>query len=148
MAYFIDSGIFIGAFYDGDQYHEEAKRLLEKLYPRKCFTSVYVLDEFVSYLTGKARDCDRKVGRKDFENIRLGESIIQESQIILLQVDEATVAEAKAAYNRYWDLGLDLTDWTTAVLMNRNKITDLVSFDSGFDRLKVIKEYAKIKRID
>lgn len=147
MSYFIDSGLFIGAFYQEDQYHMEAKELLQGIYHRKCYTSAYVLDEFISYLTGKARGRDRKIREKDYENIRRGENIIQDSQIILLQVDEAIVAEAKASYNRYWDLGLDLTDWTTAALMNRNKITNLASFDSGFDRLNAIKEYSRIRRI-
>ena len=65
MSNFIDSGIFIGAFYEGDQYHKDAKEILQRLYSERCFTSVYVLDEFVSYLTGKARDRDRSVRRED-----------------------------------------------------------------------------------
>jgi len=147
MSYFIDSGLFIGAFYQEDQYHKKAKELLQEIYRHKCYTSTYVLDEFISYLTGKARDRDRKIREKDYENIKLGENIIQDSQIILLHADEAIVAEAKASYNRYWDMGLDLTDWTTTALMNRNKIKNLASFDSGFDRLNSIKEYSRIKRI-
>ncbi|MFH0862317.1 MAG: hypothetical protein V1875_04725 [Candidatus Altiarchaeota archaeon] len=96
----MDSGIFIGAFYEEDQYHRKAKELLQKQYSKRCFTSVYVLDEFVSYLTGKARDRDRSIRREDYENIKRGGDVIQDSQIILLQADEAVVAEAKASYSR------------------------------------------------
>jgi predicted nucleic acid-binding protein len=146
MSYFIDSGIFIGAFYEEDQYHREASETLERLLKENCYTSVYVLTEVVSYLTGKARNKNRKIEVEDYLNILRGENIIQDSSIILLQVDESIISEAKAGYNKYYDLGLDLTDWTNAILMNKNKITQIASYDQGYDRLKQIKQYQKIKR--
>jgi predicted nucleic acid-binding protein len=149
MPYYIDSCIFIGAFYKRDQHHNEAKDLLEKAVAsgEKCYTSVYVLDEFVSHLTGKARDSDRIVQRNDYANIKAGENAIQDSDVILLQVDEETIAQAKALYDTYWEHGLDLTDWTTAVLMKKNGISRLLTFDQGFDRLKSVKEYSRIERM-
>jgi|WetSurMetagenome_2_1015567.scaffolds.fasta_scaffold56590_2 predicted nucleic acid-binding protein len=149
MSYYIDSCIFIGAFYKRDQHHKEAKDLLEKAVAsgEKCYTSVYVLDEFVSHLTGKARDADRKVQRNDYECIKAGENAIQDSEVILLQVDEETIAQAKILYDRYWEHGMDLTDWTTAVLMKKNGISRVLTFDKGFDRLVVVSDYKGIERI-
>jgi predicted nucleic acid-binding protein len=146
MSYYIDSCIFIGAFYPKDQYHKEAKCLLEKAYSsgEKCYTSVYVLDEFVSHLNGKARDADRKVQRNDYGNIKAGENAIQDSEVILLQVDEETIAQAKILYDRYWEHGMDLTDLTTAVLMKKNGIRKLVSFGADFDRLAAIPGYGAL----
>jgi predicted nucleic acid-binding protein len=106
-----------------------------------------VLDEFVSHLTGKARDAERKVRKNDYSCILAGENLIQNSRITLLQVDEGTIAEAKVLYNRYWEHGLDLTDWTSAVLMRKNGIGRILTFDEGFGRLKAIPEYGKISLV-
>jgi len=150
MLSFADTGIFIGAFYKEDQRHKEALDLLQKVYPqdpKKIYTSDYILDEFVSYLTGKARNKGRTIDKKDYENIRAGENIIQDSLINLLHVDEVIIGQAKTCYNQYWYMGLDLTDWTTVVLMRKNKIKTLLSFDGGFDRLKDTDDLGEIERI-
>lgn len=150
LGVFLDSGIFIGAFYKRDQQHESAKKLLYIAYNGefgRCYTSSFILDEFVSYLTGRARNSSRKMQNQDYKNIQLGEYSIQQSEIRLLHVSEETISTAKVYFGRFWDIGLDLTDWTTAVLMREKKIENILSFDSGFDRLKSIAEFTKIRRI-
>lgn len=150
MFFFLDTGIFIGAFYEDDQRHKDARHLLEKAFsqdPRGMYTSDYILDEFISHLTGKARNRDRTINRKDHEAIKEGEDIIQDSSINLLHVDDVIVGQAKTYYNEYWYLGLDLTDWTTVALMRKNRIKTLLSFDAGFDKLGETKEFNGIERV-
>jgi len=41
-----------------------------------------------------------------------------------------------------------LTDWTTLVLMRDHKIPEILSFDTDFDAVINIPEFAQIKRIN
>jgi len=151
MGVFIDTGIFVGAFFERDQYHKEAKELFERAYVveefGKAFTSDYVLDEFVSRMISHGRMKGKGIEKDFLKNIRKGEDAIQNSKIDMLHVTDELLANAKIYFKAHYYLGLTLTDWTTVMLMKDNKIEHLLSFDSPFGRLNEIEEFRFLKLI-
>lgn len=141
MAIFLDTGFFIALYNTLDENHKRAQEcanyLLKNTYG-KAFTSNYVLDEAVAFSL-------RKLSTEHALKI---EKNIQDSKLVdMLFVDDAIFAEAKLNFKKFSGLGLTITDWTNIVLMSLNKIDKILSFDSGFDKIKNIKEFKKIERI-
>ena len=151
MGVFIDTGIFVGAFFEKDQYHKEAKDLFERAYARgefgMVFTSDYVLDEFVSRMISHGRLKDRGIEKDFLEKIRKGEDAIQNSKVEMLQVSDEVLTNAKIYFREHYYLGLTLTDWTTALLMKDNQIEHLLSFDSSFGRLNELDEFGFLRLV-
>jgi predicted nucleic acid-binding protein len=150
MALFIDTNVFIDALHGKNTRGEHARELIKKALSNEygaVYTSDYVLVEYVSAAVGQSRDRDRKTKQDALEKIREGEKLIQDSAITLLHVDEETIGQAKVCFNKYSDYGLTLTDWTCAVLMRKNRIDRVMTFDAGFERLKSTKEYDGIERM-
>lgn len=54
---------------------------------------------------------------------------------------------AKSYLRKYPSLVATLTDWTSLVLMNNNRIRIVLSFDSDFDRVKALPEFSGITRV-
>jgi len=151
MSVFIDTGIFVGAFLEKDQYHREAKELFERAYAReefgRAFTSDYVLDEFVSFMISHGRSKGRGVEKDFLENIRKGEDAIQNSKIKMLHVTDEILTDAKIYFREHYYLGLTLTDWTIALLMKDNEVENLLSFDPSFGRLNELEEFRFLKLV-
>lgn len=149
MAVFIDTGIFVGAFFERDQNHEKARELFEKAYRQekwgKLFTSDYVLDEFISRMISQGRLKGKGIDEGFLDKITRGEDAIQNSKVNLLQVTDEVIADAKIYFKEHYRLGLTLTDWTIATLMRDNEIGHLLTFDSGFFRLKEVTEFEFLK---
>ena len=141
MAIFLDSGFFIALYNKLDENHQAAKKLMEELLNGaygKAYTSSFILDEVVSYSL-------RKLGLE--HSIKI-EHIIQDSGLVdMLPVGDAFFAEAKIFFKKHPSLELTLTDWTNISIMLLNGIDMILSFDSGFDKLINIKEFAKIRRV-
>jgi len=139
---FIDTGPFIALSNKDDPNHKDALKQFTKIAETKrtFFTSDYVLDEALSFATRKTKnpkiilDVDR---------------LIQESaNIRLLKVDEEILANSKMFLKKYPKILLSLTDWTSAALAKRHAIEKIYSYDSDFDRLKGIKEFNHIRRVE
>jgi len=139
---FIDSGIFIGFHNKSDAYHATAKEIMDSVEEGnfgKTYTSDYILDEVVAFTCRKTKSQDIVLEAID---------LIQNSaRIDLLHVDKSIFASAKMCAEQHPYLMLSFTDWTTANLMVKNDIEDLLSFDSGFDRAKQIEKFSGIRRI-
>jgi predicted nucleic acid-binding protein len=150
MALFIDTNVFLDALHGKNTRGDRARELIKKALSNEygaVYTSDYVLDEYVSASVGQSRDKNHKTKQDALEKIREGEKLIQDSAIELLHVDEETIGQAKVCFNKYASYGLTLTDWTIAVLMRKNRIDKIITFDAGFERLKSTKEYYKIERM-
>lgn len=142
MAAFIDTGIFIGLHNKRDVYHPVANDIIKGVVDGnfgKAYTSDYVLDEVIAFTIRKT---------KNSEIILETINLIQNSgRIELLHVDRSTFASAKMCVEQYPSLFLSFTDWTIANLMVKSDIPTLLSFDSGFDKLKSMDKFSGIRRI-
>jgi predicted nucleic acid-binding protein len=137
---FVDTGPFVAFLNSGDVNHKSALEQFDKIDQTKrvFFTSDYVLDEILSFVT-----------RKKPELALYADEIIQESgSISLLKVDEKTLASSKAFMRKYPHLRLSLTDWTSAVLARDYAIGKIYSYDSDFDELKTLQEFKNIRRVE
>lgn len=139
---FIDAGPFIAVSNKDDPDHKGALKQFAKIAETKrtFFTSDYVLDEVLSFTTRKTKN-PRAVLEVD--------RLIQESaNIRLLKVDEEILTNSKIFLKKYPEILLSLTDWTSAALAKRYAIEKIYSYDSDFDKLKGIKEFKHIRRVE
>ena len=138
---FVDTGVFVAALNRKDKFHVYGKCLLEKAFLsfKKVYTSDYVLDECISVAWSRTKNADL---------ILQLDRIIQESEKTeLLKIDEVAFSTAKSYLRKYPNLVATLTDWTSLVLMNNNRIRIVLSFDSDFDRVKALPEFSGITRV-
>lgn len=142
MVAFIDSGIFIGLHNKRDVYHATAKEIIRSVVNGNfgnTYTSDYVLDEVIAFTYRKT---------KNPEIVLEAINLIQNSgKIEILHVDRSVFASAKMCVEQHPSLFLSFTDWTIANLMVKSDIPTLLSFDSGFDKLKSMDKFSGIRRI-
>jgi|SRR3989344_2425531 len=129
-----DSGIFIGAKYNRDQYNEGAIIILENLKKGnigKVYITNYVLAECVNFLLTKSR----------FQ-------IANEALDYLTKTDSIEVVEIedlegiKDVFKKYKNLSI--TDCSLLVLSERLKIKEIFSFDKHFDSIKGLKRLTSL----
>ena len=128
--YFIDSGVFIGAFNKKDFYHDKASKIINSIINdeiQKCYFSDYIFDEVTTYIR-------KKIGAA--QSIKVAEALLNFSKLKFLIVDEATVYASFHLFKRYERLSF--TDSISIVLMKNYKINKIFSFDSGFNGIKDI----------
>jgi len=138
---FVDTNIFVAALNKRDRFHEKGRALLTKAF--KAFpclhASDYILNECLTVAWARTRDTNL---------IQQLDNLMQTSEKIeILKVDELAFTTAKSYMRKHPDIIPTLTDWTTLVLMRDRKIPQILSFDTDFDSIKNIPEFAKIKRI-
>jgi uncharacterized protein len=141
--FFIDTGVFIGLYNLRDERHAQARALVEEALKGKlgaAYTSDYVLDEAVTYIKKKTSDPKFVTDLIDF--------IQNSGKIEILHINREVFASAKMCMEKYPSMPLSFTDWTIANLVEIKGIDYLLSFDSGFDSLKTISKFSKIKRIE
>jgi len=134
---FVDTAPFVAFLNSKDINHKSALEQFDKIAMTKeiFFTSDYVLDEVLSFVT-----------RKKPEFVLHADKLIQESaNIRMLKVDDEILANSKMFLKKYPKLLLSLTDWTSAVLARQRSIEKIYSYDSGFDQLKNVKEFRSLR---
>ena len=126
---FIDSNVFYGYYNVKDVHHEKAKQIMvkvaEKIYS-PAITTDYVFDESTTVTN---RKLDKEAA------IELGLFIIN-SEILLAKVDIGTFQKAWEIFQKTNDLSF--TDCTIIAFMQTNNISDVATFDKGFDSVKGI----------
>jgi len=137
---FADTGPFVAFLNSGDVNHKSALEQFDKIDRTKgvFFTSDYVLDEVLSFAT-----------RKKPELVLYADEIIQQSaNICMLKVDDKTLTSSKMFMRKYPHMHLSLTDWTSVVLARNHAIEKIYSYDSDFDKLRAMREFSRIKRVE
>ncbi len=144
---FVDTNIFIAALNEKDSDHKLGKVLLEAAFNRLkwLYTSDYVLDECFSVAWSKTRN-QRKPFRLSLIR-RLDDTIQESEKVRLLKVEARDFATAKSFLRKNLAVIPTLTDWTSLVLMKRNHISRVLSFDRHFDEAKKIGEFHDVQRI-
>ncbi len=123
--YFIDTGAFLARHLSHDQYHQSAVAVWEELGSRKenCFTSNFVIDEMLTLLA-------RRAGY-DFA-VQRAKNIYASQTLHILRPDKKDELNAVKHFSTYADQNISFTDCISFVLMKREKINRVFSFDRHF----------------
>lgn len=124
---FIDSGAFIARFSGRDQHHDAAMTSWKRLAARgePCLTSNFVLDEALTLIgrfAGNVFAADR------------ARALYASRALRILRPDESVETAALDYFVKYADQGVSFTDCTSFVLMKRNRVKRVFTFDRHFAR--------------
>ncbi len=129
MVLFIDSSVFVAYYNQRDQHNKTAVELIKKCVEGdygELFASDYVFDEAVTVTFVKT-------GLK--KAVELGEYLLK-SEVTLLEVDRDVF---DVAWEKFKSAEMSFTDCTNIALMKSNGIDKILTFDSGFKKIKEIK---------
>lgn len=130
MAVFIDTGIFVALRNADDEFHIRSKELMKRALKGEfggVFTSDYVIDEAITTALVRTRRHDLAVD--------LGKYIIESPRIAKLWTTEDTFDVAWKKFQTFEDKPLSFSDCVSLALMEKNRIKQIISFDSGFNGL-------------
>jgi len=130
LAVFIDTGVFVALRNADDEFHTRSKELIEQALKGKfgrIFTSDYVIDEAVTTALVRTRRHDLAVD--------IGKYIIESPRITKLWTTKENFDMAWQKFKTFKDKPLSFSDCVSLVLMEKNRIKQIMSFDSGFDGL-------------
>jgi len=130
MTIFIDTGIFVALRNADDENHHQAKELMKKALKAefgRIYTADYIIDEAITTALVRTRRHDIAVD--------VGRYIIESPRITKLWTTKEIFEIAWQKFETYKDRSLSFTDHITLVHMQKNKIKQILSFDSGFDGL-------------
>jgi len=130
LAVFIDTGVFVALRNADDEFHTRSKELIEQALKGKfgrIFTSDYVIDEAVTTALVRTRRHDLAVD--------IGKYIIESPRITKLWTIKENFDMAWQKFKTFKDKPLSFSDCVSLVLMEKNRIKQIMSFDSGFDGL-------------
>ncbi len=124
---FIDSGPFVGLYYDDDEHHGVAVDSFGKIARhaagyKKLYTSDFILDEAVTA-------CRRRT-KSHALSVKLGTDIISSRSIVMLRVDEKILEESWRLYKERDDVNLSFTDATCVTLARTHGISDIFTFNA------------------
>jgi len=130
MAVFIDTNIFVALRNADDELHIRSKELMRKALKGeygRIYTSDYVLDEAITTALIRTKRHDLALD--------LGRYIIESPRITRLWVSEDSFNMAWEKFKAFADRPMSFTDCASLALMGKNRIKQIMSFDSGFDRV-------------
>ena len=122
---FIDTGAFLARHLRNDQYHHSALTVWEKLGSNRenCITSNFVLDETFTLL-GRRAGYGFAVQR--------AKNIYASQSLTIFRPDREDEIKALQFFSKYADQHVSFTDCISMVLMQREKINRIFSFDRHF----------------
>jgi len=130
LAVFIDTGVFVALRNADDELHIRSKQLIKKALKGefgRVYTSDYVIDEAVTTALVRTRRHDLAVD--------IGKYIIESPRITKLWTAKDTFDVSWQKFKTFKDKPLSFTDCTSLALMEKNRVNQIMSFDSGFDGL-------------
>lgn len=130
MTIFVDTGVFVALRNADDERHQRSKELMRKALKAEfgtIYTSDYIIDEAITTALIRTRRHDLAID--------IGKYIIESPRIIKLWTTREIFELAWQKFKTLKDKPLSFTDCTTLVHIERNKIKQILSFDSGFDGL-------------
>jgi hypothetical protein len=129
MGVFIDTGVFVALRNADDELHirsrELMKRTLKGEYGR-TYMSDYVIDEAITTALVRTRRHDLAVD--------IGKYIIESPRITKLWTTKEAF-DLAWENNAFADKPLSFSDCVSLALMEKNRVNQMMSFDSGFDGL-------------
>ncbi len=124
---YVDTGAILARYLSRDQYHQKAAAFWEKIRKNQesCFTSNFVLDETFTLLGRWAK--------YNFASQRAA-NIYASKLLIILRPTREDEIKAIEYFQKYADQNVSFTDCISFVLMRKNKIKRVFSFDNHFER--------------
>ena len=121
---YIDTGAFIARYIRKDQYHDRSVKLWEQILSgRKLFTSNHILDETITFFM-------RCIG-SGFA-VEKANILYQTDAYKTLYSDFDVEKEGVKILAKYQDQKLSFTDCISVVLMKKNNIKNIFTFDNHF----------------
>ena len=122
---YIDTGAFLARYLSRDQYHKQAKEFWQYLRKEgeRCFTSNFVLDETFTLLA-------RRAGYKFA--VQRARNIFSSERLTILRPDDEDEMKAIEFFDKYADQEISFTDCISFVLMRKEKLKRVFSFDGHF----------------
>jgi predicted nucleic acid-binding protein len=130
MAVFIDTGVFVALRNADDELHTRGRELMKKALKGeygRTYTSDYVIYEAVTTALVRTR-------RHDFA-VDIGKYIIESPRITKLWTTKEAFDLAWEKFKAFADKPLSFSDCVSLALMEKNRVNQMMSFDSGFDGL-------------
>ena len=123
---FIDTGAFLARYIKNDQYHNKAVAFWDQIRGGKesCFTSNFVLDETFTLL-GRRAGYDFAVQR--------AKNIYASKYLVVLRPAKPDELKALTFFSKHADKLISFTDCISFVLMGRERIKRVFSFDQHFE---------------
>ena len=123
---FIDTGAFLARYLRDDQYHRSAVAAWKELGSNRenCVTSNFVLDETFTLL-GRRAGYGFAVQR--------AKNIYASQALTICRPDRRDEINALQFFGKYADQHVSFTDCISIVLMKREKINRVFSFDRHFE---------------
>jgi len=123
---FVDTGAFLARYLRNDQHHRSAIAVWKKLGSSRenCFTSNFVLDETFTLLS-------RRAGY-DFA-LQRALNIYASQALNICRPDRKDEINALRLFGKYADQCVSFTDCISFVLMKREKINRVFTFDQYFE---------------
>ena len=122
---FIDTGAFLARYVQRDQYHSPAIAHWHRLEQerRRCYTSTYVLDELFTLLARKTT--------YEFAATR-AQKLLQSQALIRLRPEPEDEQAAVDFFRKFADQQVSFTDCVSFVLMRKNHLSQVFTFDQHF----------------
>ncbi len=130
MAVLIDTSVFVALRNADDEFHVRSKELMRRALKGefgRIYTSDYVIDEAITTALIRTKRHDLALD--------LGRYIIDSPRITKLWVSEDSFNVAWEKFQAFADRPMSFTDCASLALMEKNHIRQVMSFDSGFDRV-------------
>lgn len=130
MAVFIDTGVFVALRNADDELHTRSRELMKRALKGeygRTYTSDYVIDEAITTALVRTR-------RHDFA-VDIGKYIIESPRITKLWTTKEAFDLAWEKFKAFADKPLSFSDCVSLALMEKNRVNQMMSFDSGFNGL-------------
>ena len=130
MAVFSDTDIFVVLWNADDELRARSKELMKPALKSefgRVYTSDYGIDEAITTALVRTRRHNLAVD--------VGKHITESPRITKLLVEKDSFEKSMEKIQTFMDKPLSFTDCTSLALMEKSRITQIASFDSGFDGL-------------
>ena len=130
LAIFVDTNVFVALRNADDELHERSKKLMRRALKAefgRIYTSDYVIDEAITVAFVRTKRIDLAVD--------IGKYIIDSPRIIKLWTTKDVFNHAWQIFQNLKNKFLSFTDCITLAHIQKNKINQILSFDSNFDGL-------------
>jgi len=133
---FLDTGYLIALEASDDQYHKKAQLHWEKFSQDQLLlvTTSYVFDEVTTFFNSRDRHS---------KAVEIGQTLLTSPSVKFIHVDKALFKDGWEVFQQHADKRYSLTDCISFVIMENEKIREVLSFDNhfeqaGFKKLPVI----------
>lgn len=136
----VDTSFLIAYLNRRDRHHEEAVRLSGVLENYHVYITDYIFDELVTFFA-------YRVGR-DYA-VRVAEAVlrkVEEGEVDMVMASEEVLIDA-LDYLRRYERGFSFTDCVTLAVMDKLGVDHILTFDSDFDGVTLLKSRKRVVNI-